>query len=181
MEYFGNNQRWIAGGGTTALGTIGTVTGGAALLGNLLSGNGLFGGMNGNNCLQKENAALQAEVGQLKAEKYTDAQVANLYNVVRNLEREQATTAAEVKCLKQELTTYEINQREILDLRQQLTDAKIGGVAKDLNCLAGTVENMAGTFTGKINAINATIGGFTKTVILESAICDPDDCGGNRQ
>ena len=181
MEYFGNNHRWIAGGGTTALGTIGTVTGGAALLGNLLSGNGLFGGMNGNNCLQKENAALQAKVASLESEKYSDSQDAKLFEVIRNLEKEQATTAAEVKCLKQELTTYAISQREILDLREKLVKSEISKVDGKVDCLAGTVENMAGTFNGKINAINATIGGFTKTVILESAICDLDACGGNRQ
>jgi hypothetical protein len=66
-------------------------------------------------------------------------------------------------------------------LQKQLTDCKIDGVAKDLNCLAGTVENMAGTFNGKINAINAKIGGFTKTVIPQSAICDLDDCSGCQQ
>jgi hypothetical protein len=177
MEYYGNNQKWVAGGGTTALGTIGTVLGGAALLGNGSGLGGLFGGGN----LQKENAALQSEVASLRAEKYSDAQDAKLFEVIRNLENNQATTAAEVKCLKQELSTYEISQREILDLKQQLTDCKINGVAKDLNCLAGTVENMAGTFTGKINAINMKIGGFTKTVIPQSAICDLDECGGNCQ
>lgn len=185
MEYYGNHNRYVAGGGTTALGTIGTVTGGAALVGNLLNGTGLFGNGNNNyNCLQKENAALQSEVATLRAEKYSDTNDAKLFDVIRTLEKEQATTAADVRCLKQELTTYEISQREILDLRQQLTDSKIGGVAKDLNCLAGTVENMAGTFNGKINAINAKIGGFTKTVIQQSAICDVDGdgcCGGGQQ
>ena len=141
---------------------------------------GLLGGGNVSK-LQEQNSALLAEVGQLKAEKYTDTQVANLFNVVRNLEKEQATTAADVRCLKQELTTDELSQKEILDLRQQLTDAKIGGVAKDLNCLAGKVETMGMTFANRCNGIDAVIAGFTKTVIRESAICDTDNCCGRTQ
>jgi hypothetical protein len=175
MNY--NGEKFVAGGGTLSLATIGTVLGGASLLGN---GNGL-GGLFGGGNLQKENAALQSRVAALEAEKYSDANDAKIYDAVRKLEEEQATTSAELKCLKQELTTYEVSQREIQGLQKQLTDCKIDGVAKDLNCLAGTVENMAGTFNGKINAINAKIGGFTKTVIPQSAICDLDDCSGCQQ
>jgi hypothetical protein len=178
MNFNGNEncEKWVAGGGTTALGTIGTVLGGAALLGNGNGLGGLLGG--GNNELQKENAALQSKVAALEAEKYSDANDAKIYDAVRKLEEEQATTSAELKCLKQELTTYEVSQREIQGLQKQLTDCKIDGVAKDLNCLAGTVDNAVCSFNGKINAINAKIGGFTKTVIPQSAICDLDDCSG---
>lgn len=184
MEYYGNHNRYVAGGGTTALGTIGTVTGGAALVGNLLNGTGLFGGIGGGNTLQKENAALQSEVATLRAEKYSDTNDAKLFDVIRNLEKEQATTAADVRCLKQELTTYEISQREILDLREKLVKAEIGKVDGKVDCLAGTVETAVCSFNGKINAINAKIGGFTKTVIQQSAICDVDGdgcCGGGQQ
>lgn len=180
MEYYGNHNRYVAGGGTTALGIIGTVAGGASLLNNGGIG-GLFGG---GNTLQKENAALQSEVATLRAEKYSDTNDAKLFDVIRTLEKEQATTAADVRCLKQELTTYEISQREILDLREKLVKSEIGKVDGKVDCLAGTVENMAGTFNGKINAINAKIGGFTKTVIPQSAICDVDGdgcCGGGQQ
>jgi hypothetical protein len=180
MEYYGNHNRYVAGGGTTALGIIGTVAGGASLLNN---GNGL-GGLFGGNTLQKENAALQSEVATLRAEKYSDTNDAKLFDVIRNLEKEQATTAADVRCLKQELTTYEISQREILDLREKLVKAEIGKVDGKVDCLAGTVETAVCSFNGKINAINAKIGGFTKTVIQQSAICDVDGdgcCGGGQQ
>lgn len=176
MNYYGHDK-YVAGAGTT---TTAGIAAGVAGLNLLANGNGL-GGLFGGGNLQKENAALQAEVGQLKAEKYTDTQVANLFNVVRNLEKEQATTAADVRCLKQELTTYELSQKEILDLRQQLTDSKIGGVAKDLNCLAGKVETMGMTFANRCNGIDAVIAGFTKTVIRGSAICDTDNCCGRTQ
>lgn len=168
MNYNGS-EKYVAGAGTTAAAWIGT---GLGVLNAANGGNGLGGILGGGGNRMQE---VLSENAMLKAEKYSDAQDAKLYDAVRNLETRQAATEAEVKCLKQELTTYELSQKEILDLKGQLTDCKINGVAKDLNCLAGTVENMAGTFNGKINSINAKIGGFTKTVIRSTAICD-DDC-----
>lgn len=176
MNY--HDDRFVAGGGTLSLATIGTVLGGASLLGNGNGIGGLFGGGN----LQKENAALQAKVGSLEAEKYSDANDAKLYEAIRTLERRQAETETSVVCLQKELTAYAAGQKEVQELRQQLTDCKINGVAKDLNCLAGTVETMAGTFNGKIASINAKINGFTQTVIPKSAICDTSECcGGGTQ
>lgn len=163
MEYYGDRNRYVAGSGTTALGIIGTVAGGAALLNGGNGLGGLFGG--GNNSLQKENAALLAEVGQLKSEKYTDAQVANLFNVVRNLEKEQASTNTSVICLQKELTTYETSQREIDELNRKLTN-------QDIACLASKVENGFIAVNNRFAGVDAAISGFTRTVIPASAICD---------
>lgn len=175
MNFYGHGceDKYVAGAGTTAAAWIGT---GLGVL-NSANGNGiggLFGG--GNNSLQKENAALLAEVGQLKAEKYTDAQVANLFNAVRALEQKQSATETSVICLQKELTAYEIGQKEIQELNRKLTEKEICGVAKDLNCLAGKVENMGMAFNNRCNGIDAVIAGFTKTVIPQSAICDTSSC-----
>lgn len=174
MNFNGNNDRYVAGAGTTALGTIGTVLGGAALLNN---GNGGLGGLlgGGNNSKLQE---VMSENAMLKSQKYSDEHDAEIYGVIRNLETRQATTEAEVKCLKQELTTYELSQKEILDLKGQLTDCKINGVAKDLNCLAGKVETGFIGINNRFGGIDLAIAGFTKTVIRQSAICDTDGCGG---
>lgn len=168
---FNGSEKYVAGAGTTALGTIGTVTGGAALL-SVLNNGGLGGLLGGGNAKVQE---VMSENAMLKAEKYSDAQDAKLYDAVRALEQKAAATDTAVICLQKELTAYETSQKEIRDLEKKLIDCQINGVAKDLNCLAGTVDNMAKSFTGKINSINATIGGFTKTVIRSTAICD-DDC-----
>ena len=58
-----NNERFVAGGGTTALGIIGTALGGLATVGN---GNGLnlFGG--------NRMAEADAKIAKLEAERYTD-------------------------------------------------------------------------------------------------------------
>lgn len=174
MNY--NGERFVAGGGTLSLATIGTVAGGAALVNNLLNGNGLFGG--GNNSKYQE---VLAENATLKSEKYSDTNDAKIYDAIRILERNQAATNTEVICLQKELAAYVSGQKDVQELRQKLTDCEINGVKKDLNCLAGTVENMAVTFNGKIASINAIIGGFTQTVIKESAICDTSACGGGTQ
>jgi hypothetical protein len=178
MNYYGHTcedkDKYVAGAGTTAAAWIGT---GLGIL-NSANGSGLggiFGGGSGNS-LAKENSALLAEVGQLKAEKYTDAQVANLFNAVRNLEQKQSATETSVICLQKDLTAYEIGQKEIQELNRKLTEKEISGVAKDLNCLAGKVESMGMAFNNRCNGIDAAIAGFTKTVIPQSAICDTSSC-----
>jgi hypothetical protein len=98
---------YTAGRGTTALGIIGTVLGGAAVAGNGLVGN-LLGG---NTCatgdsapvnrydmnLIRENMAKDGEIALLKADKYTDQKFADLndrYNErFRNIEGELARQA----------------------------------------------------------------------------------------
>ena len=98
---------YTAGRGTTALGIIGTVLGGAAVAGNGLLGN-LVGGntcATGDNApvnrydmnLIRENMAKDGEIALLKADKYTDQKFADLndrYNErFRNIEGELARQA----------------------------------------------------------------------------------------
>lgn len=171
-----HDDKFVAGGGTLSLATIGTVAGGVSLLNNWANGNGLFGG--GNNNLQKENAALQAKVGSLEAEKYSDANDAKLYDAIRGIERKQAETETAVICLQKELTAYAAGQKEVQELRKQLIDCQINGVAKDLNCLAGKVETGFIGINNRFAGVDAAIAGFTQTVIPASAIYDTSNCGG---
>ena len=189
MEVESTNKKWVAGGGTTALGIIGTTLGGL----NTLTNGGLLGGLTGNgNCGKgcNETDKLRAEVAELKSERYTDAAViAANKETVNNLKdfygrfeivaANAANTSARLDCLEQKLTTYEITQREIAGLKEQLVDAKIGKVDGRIDCLADKVATGFASANNRFTAIDAQIAGFTQTVIPESAICDTS-CGCNR-
>ena len=189
MEVESTNKKWVAGGGTTALGIIGTTLGGL----NTLTNGGLLGGLTGNgNCGKgcNETDKLRAEVAELKSERYTDAAViAANKETVNNLKdfygrfeivaANAANTSARLDCLEQKLTTYEITQREIAGLKEQLVDAKIGTVNGRIDCLADKVATGFASANNRFAAIDAQIAGFTQTVIPESAICDTS-CGCNR-
>lgn len=167
-----HDDKFVAGGGTLSLATIGTVAGGVSLLNNWANGNGLFGGGN-NNKLQE---AL-AENAMLKSGKYSDANDAKLYDAIRGIERKQAETETAVICLQKELTAYAAGQKEVQELRQQLNDCKIRDVEKDLNCLTGKVEAGFIGINNRFAGVDAAIAGFTQTVIPASAICDTSNCG----
>jgi hypothetical protein len=176
MNYNGNHK-WTAGAGTTVTAGIGTALGAASLLNNGNGLGGLFGG--GNNKMQE----VMSENAMLKAEKSTDEKllardkeyVANLkefYGRFEIVAANAADTKAKLDCLEQKLTTYELSQREIQALRQELTDKEIAGVAKDLNCLAGKVDAGFCGINNRFAGIDATIASFTQTVIPERVICD---------
>lgn len=203
MEVESTNKKWVAGAGTTALGIIGTALGGL----NAVNGGGLLNGWgnngrNGNNGYNgydgdahchhryRETEELRSEVAQLKAERYTDAAViAANKETVNNLKdfygrfevvaANAANTSARLDCLEQKLTTYEITQREIAGLKEQLVDAKIGKVDGRIDCLADKVATGFASANNRFAAIDAQIAGFTQTVIPATAICDTS-CGCNR-
>lgn len=181
------NGHWTAGAGTTITAGIGTALGAASLLGN---GNGLAGLFGGSNKMQE----VLSENAMLKAEKSTDEKllvrdkeyVANLkdfYGRFETVAADAAETKAELRCLKQELTTYETSQKEIQELRQKLTDKEIEGINKDLNCLAGKVEAGFCGINNRFAGIDARIASFTETVIPERVICNTSSCNccGNQQ
>ena len=171
MNYNGH-ENWTAGAGTTITAGIAAAVAGANLLSNGNGLGGLFGG--GNNAKMQE---VLSENAMLKSQKYSDQHDAEIYGVIRNLETRQATSEAEIKCLKQELTTYEVSQKEILDLKQQLTDCKIGAVNSRIDCLAGKVETGFFGINNRFDGIDLAMRGFTKTVIRQSAICDTESSG----
>lgn len=188
MNYNGNHK-WLAGAGTTVTAGIGTALGTVSLLNNGNGLGGLFGG--GGNKMQE----VMSENAMLKAEKSTDEKllardkeyVSNLKDFYGRFEvvaADAAETKAELRCLKQELTTYEKSQLEIQALQQKLTAKEIEGVAKDLNCLAGKVEAGFIGINNRFAGLDAAIAGFTQTVIPASAICDTgcnNSCGNARQ
>jgi hypothetical protein len=189
MEVESTNKKWVAGAGTTALGIIGTALGGL----NAVNGGGLLNGLsngNGNGKGCNETDKLRSEVAQLKAERYTDAAVIaanketvdnlkDFYGRFEIVAANAANTSARLDCLEQKLTTYEITQREIAGLKEQLIDAKIGKVDGRIDCLADKVATGFATANNRFAAIDAQIAGFTQTVIPESAICDTG-CGCRR-
>ena len=189
MEVESTNKKWVAGAGTTALGIIGTALGGV----NAVANGGLLNGLTGNgNCGKgcNETDKLRAEVAELKSERYTDAAViAANKETVNNLKdfygrfeivaANAANTSARLDCLEQKLTTYEITQREIAGLKEQLVDAKIGKVDGRIDCLADKVATGFASANNRFAAIDAQIAGFTQTVIPTTAICDTG-CGCNR-
>lgn len=74
-------SRGVANAGLTT-GIIGTSLAGLmALNGN--NGNGLLGGLLGGGC-NNQVSALMSEISQLKAEKYSDQSIANVYTALRN-------------------------------------------------------------------------------------------------
>lgn len=186
MNYNGHNK-WTAGAGTTITAGIGTALGAASLLGN---GNGLAGLFGGGNKMQE----VLSENAMLKAEKSTDEKliardkeyVANLkefYGRFEAVAADAANTKAEVNCLQKQLTDYAIHQKEIDELQRALIRKDIEGVNKDVACLAGKVETMGCAINNRFAGIDATIAGFTKTVIPTSAICDTgcNSCCGPQQ
>jgi hypothetical protein len=189
MEVESTNKKWVAGAGTTALGIIGTALGGL----NAVNGGGLLNGLgngNGNGKGCNETDKLRSEIAQLNAERYTDAAViAANKETVNNLKdfygrfeivaANAANTSARLDCLEQKLTTYEITQREIAGLKEQLVDAKIGKVDGRIDCLADKVATGFASANNRFAAIDAEIAGFTQTVIPTTAICDTG-CGCNR-
>jgi hypothetical protein len=186
MIYNGHNK-WTAGYGTTVTAGIAAGAAGLSLLNN--GGlSGLFGG--GNNKMQE----VMSENAMLKAEKSTDEKllardkeyVANLkefYGRFEVVAADAANTKAELQCLQKQLTDYAIHQKEIDTLQRALINKDIEGVNKDLHCLAGKVETMGCAINNRFAGIDATIAGFTKTVIRASAICETNcnGCCGQQQ
>ena len=128
-----------------------------ALLNNNNCGNGLLGGLFGNNCCHNNVgfgvaesqyvASILAENGMLKAENYSDRVAKEVYQ----------QTLTDNKQLRQDI-------RDELALREQI--------------MAGKIESLANATTCNFNAVNTaianlanTVGGITKTVIPTTAIC----------
>lgn len=127
-------------------------------------------------------SALEAKVAKLEAEKYTDAQVAKVYeaNVASmkeqfafslETEKRQAATAQEVECLKRELTTYEATQREIACLKEQLVDAKFDKVNGRIDCLAEKVDTGFRMTNQGFAEMKGQFDSITEVVIPSRVVC----------
>jgi hypothetical protein len=132
--------------------------------------------------------ALEAKVAKLEAEKYTNAQVADLYTAnlqqqkdqfafALETERKQAATEKEVECLKRELTAYEGSQREISALKEQIVDAKIEKTNARIDCLADKVDAGFRMTNQGFAEFKGQLAGITEVVIPSSAVCKRNSCG----
>ena len=115
----------------------------------LLNGNGLGGLFGNNNAFLAGNAAVaslaekDAEIGQLKAEKYTNDKLAETYIGLN----------AQINKVAGDLATLSLNN-----------ERRIGTLEGQVTALAQATNNA-------IAGINSTLGTITKLVIPKSAIC----------
>lgn len=134
----------VAGGGTTALGIIGTVLGGAAVASNSgLLGNILGGGTNQTN-------VLMSELAKEKAERFAEKTGAEIYNAMFSQYKElaQATTNIDKRVSALEVAG---------PLREQLVNQRI-------DCCCGSMN--AG-----LAALQATVANITKTIVPITSVC----------
>ena len=117
----------------------------------LLNGNGL-GGLFGNNCALNTMASSatvaslaekDAEIGQLKAEKYTNDKLGETYIALNN----------QINKVDGDLATLSLNN-----------ERRIAGLEGQVSCLAQATNTA-------IAGINNTLGTITKTVVPIGAVC----------
>ena len=158
-------SKGVAGSGL-GLGIAGTALG-------LLNNNGGLGGLLGGN--NSQVSALQAELGQIKAERYCDVNAKDTYaqsladnralrtemfGFIKPLSEEAANNRVEIAKLQAEVKC----NAEKAELREQI--------------VLGKVNEVALTAKGRFDALDRTIAclagdvrGITKTVVPNSAIC----------
>lgn len=172
----------------TALGTIGIAT-------NLMSGcgsilNNLFGvrnNCNGNcgNCGNYNNChgnagqtyvdALQAEVAELKAEKYANKAIAESYQAaVQMAEKLDSKWTAQLGEVTREVADSRVREAETKAkleciektsvLQQQILEGKINEVAL-------TASNGINTLTATVNCLANTLNSITKVVVPNASVC----------
>lgn len=132
------------------------------------------------------DAKLLSEIAELKGERYTDnkiqaeieknnathvADLKEFYAQFISVRDDAATTKAELKCLNEKLTTYEITQREKAVLEKENADLKLGLVRKDFDCLADKVATGFAATNNRFAGVDAVIASITKTVVPGSVIC----------
>ena len=172
-------SKGVAGSGL-GLGIAGTALG---VLNSSNCGNGILGGLFGNNnCQMNQVSMLQAEVSQLKAEKYADRNTADVYTALRNEVQGLSDRLLDkyISPISQEIAQIQVRDarmeeqikciQETSALREQL-------VREQLN---RRIDNCCCEANGRINQLNAqvftltnTLNGITSTVIPQTAICPP--------
>ena len=148
------------------------------LLNNNGNGNGLLGGLFGNNNQWNQVSALQAENGMLRAEKYSDRNTADVYSAVRSeykdLLEKWITPLSDEACRNREriavLETQVKCENEKALLREQI-------VREQLN---RRIDQCCCETNGRINDLNSrvynmgrTLDSITTTIIPQTAICPP--------
>lgn len=173
-------SKGVAGSGL-GLGIAGTALG---LLNN--SGNGLLGGLFGNNnygsLLQVQNTALTGEAAQLKARLdsqheittayeqtvHDNRQLRNeMYAFIKPLSDEAANNRVEIAKLQAELKCCCEKQ----ELREQIILGKVNEVALTTKNGLDALTCALNSTNNSLNQLAATVNSLTKTIIPASTIC----------
>ena len=164
-------SKGVAGSGL-GLGIAGTALG---VLNSSNNGNGLLGGLFGNNGQWNQVSALQSEVGMLRAEKYSDRNTADVYGAVRSeykdLLEKWITPLSDEACRNREriavLETSIKYENEKALLREQNVRLEMKGYIDDCCCRTnGRINDL----TNQVRGIGRTLDTITSTVIPRTAI-----------
>lgn len=184
------NKKWVAGGGTTALGIIGTALGGL----NTVAGNGLLGGVaggsdGGKGCgnLARENAELRERVATLTSEKYTDQAILGERDLHLGWVKELASVDARLDAVDDKLgAAVAKNTEDIAAVRKEMElnaviaakQSKIDMLEMErrvdckIDSVAISANNGIAANSGAIACLQTLVNGITKTVIPQSAVCN---------
>ena len=175
MGEFASNGKANAG---LTTGIIGTTLGGLWALGaGNGNGNGLLGNLFGNNGNQwNYTSALQSEVGMLRAERYSDRSVADVYTAVRSeykdLLEKWITPLSDEACRNREriavLETSVKYENEKALLREQNVRLELKNYIDDCCCKTnGRINEL----NSRVYGLGQTLDSITKTVIPRTAVC----------
>jgi hypothetical protein len=135
----------VAGGGTTALGIIGTVLGGAAVASN----SGLLGNLLGGGSTNQTNV-LMSELAKEKAERFAEKTGAEIYNAMFSQYKELAQATSNID--------KRVSALEVAGpLREELVNQRIDCCCNSMN--AG------------LSALQATVANITKTIVPITSVC----------
>lgn len=139
--------------------TLGAIGTGLGVLNGAANGGtgGFLGNLFGNNGQANQVSALMSENAMLKAQKYTDEQVAELYRAKVRDDKELAVFASNIDKRVAALETA-------APLREQILDGKIALVAQSADCCCKAANTA-------IANLQATVNTITKLVVPNSAIC----------
>lgn len=155
---------YVAGRGTTALGIIGTVLGGIGTVAAAHPGIGASAAYEASGATMhdiddvKEVAALKAEIGQLKSEKYADG--------VREDAKQYGIEI--YKELKGNLTEVTRELTEKIDSLKEKQSEKWA----DQMVVNANLSNAITALDGQVKATAALVGQITRTAVPQSAICN---------
>ena len=154
-----NDEKYASSGVGNAGLTLGVI--GTALASGILGNNGVTG-IFGNRSAVNECSALaiaqkDAEIAQLKAERSTDAKIADVYTSLRNQDNAQDSV---ISGLKDRIAALEV----AAPLREQIVLGKVQEVANSVACLSANTQ-------AQLSCITATLSGITKTIVPASAVC----------
>lgn len=153
------------------LGTIGTALSGVqALSGNNGNGllSGLFGCNNGNQAVAAGAMAycdqLQAEIAELKAEKYSDKVGIEVYKAAAERDNRINTRFEDLNKEIADMRVREATLRGEINTQNAVLQGQIAQVASTANCGITALQNA-------LAALSSTVSGITKTVVPKDVIC----------